>query len=122
MLFSVFIAIHVLVALTLIVVVLLQQGKGADMGAAFGSGASGTVFGSQGSRSFLSKITTYLGIGFFATSLILAVLAVPSGSGDSVLDRAPVSEEVTPAEGEPQPAAGSQDEELTPAPAQEDQQ
>jgi len=66
---------HVLIAIFLIALVLLQQGKGATAGAAFGSGASGTVFGSRGSKGFLYKLTGGLAIGFFATSIILTYLA-----------------------------------------------
>jgi preprotein translocase subunit SecG len=66
--------IHVLVAITLIGLVLIQHGKGADMGAAFGSGASGTVFGSQGTGGFLFKLTGGLALTFFATSLLLSYL------------------------------------------------
>ena len=66
---------HILIALALVGLVLLQQGKGADAGAAFGSGASQTVFGSQGSSNFLSRATTWLAIVFFATSFALAVFA-----------------------------------------------
>ncbi|MBS0358640.1 MAG: preprotein translocase subunit SecG [Proteobacteria bacterium] len=67
--------IHVLIAIALIALILLQQGKGAEMGAAFGSGASQTVFGSQGSGSFLMKVTGMLAMGFFVTSISLAVIA-----------------------------------------------
>lgn len=63
--------IHVLACLGIIGLVLLQQGKGADMGAAFGSGASNTVFGSEGSSSFLLKFTAAVVFLFFATSLTL---------------------------------------------------
>lgn len=66
---------HIFIALALVGLVLLQQGKGADAGAAFGSGASQTVFGSQGSSSFLSRMTTWLAIVFFVTSFALAVFA-----------------------------------------------
>lgn len=66
---------HVLIAIFLIALVLLQQGKGATAGAAFGSGASGTVFGSRGSKGFLYKLTGGLAIAFFATSIILTYLA-----------------------------------------------
>lgn len=66
--------LHVLVALALIGLVLIQHGKGADVGAAFGSGASGTVFGSQGTGSFLFKLTGGLALTFFATSLTLSYL------------------------------------------------
>ena len=66
--------IHVLVAVCLVVLVLLQHGKGADVGAAFGSGASNTMFGSVGATSFLMKITGVLAAIFFATSLIQSYL------------------------------------------------
>lgn len=66
--------LHVLVALTLIGLVLMQHGKGADIGASFGSGASNTVFGSQGTGSFLFKFTGGLAITFFITSLTLSYL------------------------------------------------
>ncbi len=69
------IVLHLLVALGVIVLVLLQQGKGADAGASFGSGASATVFGSQGSSTFLSRLTAILTAVFFVTSLSLAYVA-----------------------------------------------
>ncbi len=71
MMMSVLLLLHVGVCLMLIVLVLLQQGKGADAGASFGAGASQTVFGSQGSASFLSRTTAYLAAAFFITSLLL---------------------------------------------------
>ena len=67
--------LQVIVAIALIVFVLIQHGKGADAGAAFGSGSSSTVFGSQGSGSFLTKVTTFLAILFLANSLLLAYLS-----------------------------------------------
>jgi preprotein translocase subunit SecG len=63
--------IHVIIAVCLIAMVVVQQGKGANMGAAFGSGASQTVFGSRGSGSFLLKITMSFAFLFFATSIAL---------------------------------------------------
>lgn len=66
---------HVIAAVALVAIILMQRGKGADMGAAFGGGASQTVFGSQGSGNFLTKMTTILGILFFVTSFSLAVFA-----------------------------------------------
>ncbi len=68
------IVVHILLAVGIISLVLLQQGKGADAGAAFGSGASGTVFGAQGSATFLTRATAVLATLFFATSLGLAVV------------------------------------------------
>ncbi len=67
--------LHLIVAGTIIILVLLQQGKGADAGASFGSGASATVFGSQGSTTFLSRFTAILAGVFFVTSLGLAFFA-----------------------------------------------
>lgn len=67
--------LHVLAALAITGLVLIQRGKGADMGAGFGSGASGTVFGSSGAGSFLTRMTTGLAIAFFLTSFGLAFFA-----------------------------------------------
>ena len=75
MLETVIVVLHLLGAIGVVVLVLLQQGKGADAGASFGSGASATVFGSQGSATFLSKVTAILATGFFITSLGLAFFA-----------------------------------------------
>ncbi|WP_417545080.1 preprotein translocase subunit SecG [Marinobacter sp.] len=69
------VVVHVVIAVALVGLVLIQQGKGADAGAAFGGGASQTVFGSQGSGSFLTRMTTLLAIVFFVTSFSLAVFA-----------------------------------------------
>ncbi|KTD34760.1 protein-export membrane protein secG (preprotein translocase subunit) [Legionella moravica] len=66
--------IHVVVAVVLIGLVLIQHGKGADIGAAFGSGASNTLFGSQGTGGFLFKLTGGLAMAFFVTSLMLSYL------------------------------------------------
>ncbi|KJH83347.1 MULTISPECIES: preprotein translocase subunit SecG [Pseudomonadaceae] len=75
MLQTVVIVVHLLVAIGVVALVLLQQGKGADAGASFGSGASATVFGSQGSATFLSRFTAILAGVFFVTSLGLAFFA-----------------------------------------------
>ena len=87
---SVLLGLHVVVAATLIGFVLLQHGKGADMGAAFGSGASGSLFGATGSANFLSRVTAVLAAVFFLTSLGLSYIATssPKVSG-SVMDSAP---------------------------------
>lgn len=66
---------HLLIALAIIVLILMQRGKGAEAGAAFGSGASQTIFGSAGSWNFFSKTTAILATLFFVTSLALAVMA-----------------------------------------------
>ncbi|MEK6731721.1 MAG: preprotein translocase subunit SecG [Pseudomonadota bacterium] len=67
--------VHIVIAIALIGLVLIQRGKGADMGAAFGSGASQTVFGSRGSGGFLFKFTIFLAALFFVTSIALTYLA-----------------------------------------------
>ncbi len=79
MLYTVLIVFHVVLAASLIAIILVQRGPGATMGAAFGSGASGTVFGSRGSASFLTRTTSWLGVAFFAISLSMAVLIARSG-------------------------------------------
>jgi preprotein translocase subunit SecG len=70
--YQLLLVIHVLIATTIIGLVLIQHGKGADIGAAFGSGASNTVFGSQGTGGFLFKLTGGLALAFFVTSLSLS--------------------------------------------------
>lgn len=85
MLETVIIVVHLVVAIGVVGFVLIQQGKGADAGASFGSGASGTVFGSQGSSSFLSRFTAVLAAVFFATSLGLAFYAKDRASTISQL-------------------------------------
>lgn len=72
--------LHLLVTLGLILIVLLQSGKGADIGAAFGGGSSQTVFGGRGAATFLSKLTSALAILFMLTSLTLTILASQRGT------------------------------------------
>jgi len=84
---------HTLIALLIIVLVLLQRGKGADAGAAFGSGASGTVFGSRGSTSFFSRATAICATIFFITSLILAYLSSQNSSAPASIIEEEVSVE-----------------------------
>ncbi|MDT8427800.1 MAG: preprotein translocase subunit SecG [Pseudomonadales bacterium] len=78
---TIVIVIHIIAAIAIVALVLLQQGKGADAGAAFGSGASQTVFGSSGSGNFLTKSTSIAAAVFFATSLSLAIYAKQYTSG-----------------------------------------
>ena len=78
--------LHVVVALSMVVIILLQQGKGADAGASFGGGASGTMFGSLGAMPFLTKLTAILAVTFFVTSLTLAVLASKSSKEVFAID------------------------------------
>ncbi len=73
--YTALVIVDVLLAIALIALVLLQHGKGADAGAAFGSGSAGTVFGAAGSVSLLQKITTWTAVGFFVVTLGLSVLA-----------------------------------------------
>jgi len=82
-------AIHLLVALAIIGLILMQQGKGAEAGASFGGGASQTVFGSQGGSNFFAKATAVFAFVFFATSFGLAVIAKEKTSID-VVDGVPV--------------------------------
>ena len=104
-LFPALLTVHFLVALSVIGLVLLQHGKGADMGAAFGSGASGSLFGASGSANFLSRTTAVLAAVFFLTSLSLTYLASskPKVSG-SVMDTVK-TESAVPAPAETPPSA-----------------
>lgn len=79
--------VHLFLALGLIGLVLIQHGKGADMGAAFGSGASATVFGARGSGNFLSRTTGILAALFFVTSMVLAYYASQVGEPVGLMDR-----------------------------------
>lgn len=85
MLYTLLITLHVLVCIMMVGVVLLQSGKGAEIGASFG-GSSQTVFGSRGPGTFLSKATAWAGTVFMLTSLSLAILSKQAVSGSSVLD------------------------------------
>ena len=101
--------VHVLLALMIIGLVLLQRGKGAEAGAGFGSGASGTVFGARGTSTLFSKLTAVFAAMFFATSLTLAYLgARPTAEPTSVLERAAQAAAATqpaaPAPAAPNPA------------------
>jgi preprotein translocase subunit SecG len=80
------IVIHVVVCIALIMIVLLQTGKGADMGAAFGGGSSQTLFGSTGASTFLSKATTAAAVIFMLTSLILAYMSGGTATKSVVSD------------------------------------
>lgn len=108
-LFSIVLTVHILVALAIIGLVLMQHGKGADMGAAFGSGASGSLFGSSGSANFLSRSTGALATVFFVTSLVLAYVAgsAPKTSG-SVMQEAVQSRPVSQPGVAPGAASGVQ--------------
>ena len=89
MLYFAFSILHVVIAAGLILIVLLQSGKGADIGAAFGGGSSQTVFGGRGAATFLSKMTTVLAVLFMVMSIGLTLLAAQRGSSSVVPEDAP---------------------------------
>lgn len=111
---SILVMVHLFLSIGLIGLILIQHGKGADAGAAFGSGASGTVFGARGSANFLSRATGILALAFFVTSLTLAWLAMESAKDAGLMVDAveaeaipaPVTETDLPPIAA-QPAAGS---------------
>ena len=108
-LFSVVLTVHVLVGLAVIGLVLVQHGKGADMGAAFGSGASGSLFGASGSANFLSRTTAAMATVFFLTSLGLSYLATDREKAPaSVMDAVPQMP-AAPASGVPDAPADAVD-------------
>ena len=78
---TVLLVVMILSALTMVGLILIQHGKGADMGAAFGSGSAGSLFGSAGASNFLSKSTAVLAAAFFASSLALTYFSAPSRTG-----------------------------------------
>ncbi len=80
--------VHILSAVSVVVLVLLQHGKGADMGAAFGSGSSGSLFGASGSANFLSRTTGALAAVFFVTSLGLTYLSTNKTESGGVMEKA----------------------------------
>jgi preprotein translocase subunit SecG len=82
---SILVVVHLLLAIGLVVLILMQHGKGADMGAAFGSGASASVFGSRGASNFLSRSTAVLATLFFVTSLALAYFAMQSKEPETLM-------------------------------------
>ncbi len=96
---EILLVIHMLAAVGIVVFVLLQQGKGADAGAAFGGGGSSqTLFGARGSANFMSRTTAILAVIFFSTSLALAVLysRQSSQSGRSIVEQAAPAAPVAP--------------------------
>jgi preprotein translocase subunit SecG len=98
---TIILIIHVLVGAGVIGLVLLQHGKGADMGAAFGSGSAGSLFGSSGSANFLSRSTAVLTAVFFVTSLGLTYLSTSKPSSQGVVVGKPVSAPDAPAGDKP---------------------
>ena len=94
---TILLVVHVIAALGIIGLVLLQHGKGADMGAAFGGGASGSVFGATGSANFLSRATAILATVFFLTSMGLTWFNAHKGTSKGVMATPPAS--TAPAKG-----------------------
>ena len=92
---SLVLVVHVLVGAALCGFVLLQHGKGADMGAAFGSGASGSLFGATGSANFLSRTTAALATVFFLTSVGLTYFATTQGKPQGLMDKAAAQKAAT---------------------------
>jgi len=91
-----FIILHIGVCIALIMIVLLQTGKGADMGAAFGGGASQTLFGSTGASTFLGKLTTVVAVVFMLTSLTLAYMSTNKSKDSIMVDQqAPIEQKST---------------------------
>lgn len=80
-------SVHIIAAIVIIVLVLLQQGKGADMGAAFGGGASGSLFGASGSANFLSRMTALATTVFFVTSLTLTYYSNSDRGEESIMQK-----------------------------------
>ena len=114
MVLNILVGVQMLTALAMIGLILVQHGKGADMGAAFGSGSAGSLFGASGSANFLSRTTAVLAAVFFVNTLLLAYFshARPAAGGNSLLERAAI--------GAPAPAASgsaSQIPAAVPAPA-----
>jgi len=109
MLQQILLFVHVTLSASIIGLVLLQRGKGADAGAGFGSGASGTVFGARGSSTFFSKLTAGLATCFFATSLALAYMASHrTVAPKSLIEQVPVTAPATaPAPAGAPPRSGS---------------
>ena len=119
--------VHTLIALGIVVLVLFQRGKGAEAGAAFGAGASGTVFGSRGSSNFFSRATAILATAFFATSLTLAYISsqTTARGPDSLIEDLPAPaavEQAAPADvdtGDDVPSLPAASEETEAAPDSE---
>lgn len=117
---TILVVVQVLAAVALIGLVLIQHGKGADAGAAFGSGASGTVFGARGAANFLTRTTAALAAVFFLTSLALAYwvggrgAAAPSSVVDKMEQAAPAADSAVPEAAVPEAAS-----ETTPAASEE---
>ena len=117
---SILLVAQVLLSISLIVLILMQHGKGADAGAAFGSGASATVFGARGSGNFMTRATTIIAILFFVVCLALAYVSSNRATPDSVtgsvtaqeVETAPQADDMPPVDGG---STDSQESDLPPA-------
>ena len=120
MLTNVLIVLHVLVALAIIGLVLLQHGKGADMGSGFGGGSSGSLFGATGSANFLSRSTSVLAAIFFLLSLALAYLATnrPAEQGGGVMDAVRQNQDVRSPQNQPKKPSAEPETKPAPAPSE----
>ncbi|MFA6221734.1 MAG: preprotein translocase subunit SecG [Desulfomonilaceae bacterium] len=105
MLTAVILVVHVVVCIALILIILLQTGKGADIGAVFGGGSNQTVFGSTGAATFLSKITVIAAVVFMVTSIVLTYF---SGKAPAVQERSLMTEQSAPAGGPVVPPVGKE--------------
>jgi preprotein translocase subunit SecG len=122
LLLNVLLVVQILAALAMIGLILIQHGKGADMGAAFGSGSSGSLFGASGSANFLSRSTSVLAAVFFVCTLALAYFGnlKPTTEGSSVLETAPLNLPAGPAvqiPGQNDPASSNAPANAVPAPS-----
>lgn len=106
---TIILAVQMISAIAMVGLILMQHGKGADMGAAFGSGGSGSLFGASGSANFLSRTTAVLATVFFVATLSLAYFGVakPQGGSGSVLEGAAASIPAVPAVTPALPASGA---------------
>jgi preprotein translocase subunit SecG len=105
MLYTLIVIVHVFICFLMIGAILLQSGKGAEIGAAFG-GSSQTVFGSRGPANFLSKLTVVVAAVFMVTSLTLAILAKQRNFSSTVIDMQPKSEPTAPPAAPPAESSG----------------
>ena len=122
LLLNVLLVVQILTALVMIGLILIQHGKGADMGAAFGSGSSGSLFGASGSANFLSRSTSVLAAVFFVCTLALAYFGnlKPTTEGSSVLETTPLNLPTGPAvqiPGQNDPASNNPPANAVPAPS-----
>ena len=118
-LFTVLLIVQVISAITIIVLVLLQQGKGADMGSAFGGGSAGSLFGATGAANFLSRATKWAAVVFFVTTAGLAYLGRPAASvapAGGVMDAIPTDRSVPSVPGLPRPPVPGNDNSVPVAP------